>query len=495
MRSVLIAVGAFIVLNIATYILEKFLDSTFLRKVPNLIQIIVTRVKVSRSKRRASALPFLARAEPTDIGSLLRRTDVGFARKPLNDLQFQGMLETIYVLLRLDQLDASGGYSRSGVNTFYPLMGVPSEQITDIMRREGGITATCFILRGLRSFWLGSRIGGEEFFTRALGYLREHQLPDGGIGVKQLDRLAQKVTYATIRHTAQVLATLLEIAPDASRDIIAGCVKYVYRATNPGDPTAILQDSWPISAVVAYVRANDQLFRNLDYMRTLPVGSGFVHRTADWPGERETWIRFLAEIDKPGTREGGWHPEWSPVQGTPELWLHSLFTVLQQLPDLATDALTSDRVLAAIDRAVERLDGDRLVFAHTDCPDLSSTIALWNIMMLTEVQLLGANAGRNWDDVRTRMLTNLLSGYKEPSVLSHFWAEITAPVLQFAADPSLYRHDERRARLQCLESVVTALERGAIGDLPGDFSHLPSVIEQINANAVLRFGPPRPENG
>ncbi len=126
MRSVLIAVGAFIVLNIATYILEKFLDSTFLRKVPNLIQIIVTRVKVSRSKRRASALPFLARAEPTDIGSLLRRTDVGFARKPLNDLQFQGMLETIYVLLRLDQLDASGGYSRSGVNTFYPLMGVPS---------------------------------------------------------------------------------------------------------------------------------------------------------------------------------------------------------------------------------------------------------------------------------------------------------------------------------------------------------------------------------
>jgi hypothetical protein len=428
----------------------------------------------------------MASLPPQHIVPQLHDHNIGSKRKPDNVTDFQRMLETIYILLRLDQIRESGGYSISGVNTFYRLLDYPEQLVTPVLKREGGITASCFIVLGLRNFWSHSRIEDQPFYMELLRYFEDRQTPEsGGLGIKQPDRLTEERIDATLRHTAQVVATLLCFRSPRTERIVKKALPFVLSFNSDRVKDSLLNDSWPVGAISSYIRSMDQIYRSVGYLSDWPEMRSGLSPILRWPRERHRWVKKLADIDDMDVQRVQFYPDWPTVKGSRKLWLHSLATVVRQVPDICTAGETADRVLGTFEKSISHASDGYVLASHRQAADLSSSIALWSLLNFRAVRSLEKARGRNWEYVRSSLLNFILSNYKNPVVFSEFWAETAVLCLNHACDTSLYSDDEKRVRLEMVELEINEYREKGSFRADSEYNYLNEIISSVDAKAML----------
>lgn len=129
-------------------------------------------------------------------------------KKYLDDFRYINMFESIYIILRLDQMEQTGGFSRSDAYSSAKIEHeeeYPRERIL-----EGGLSQTAFIYEALRTFWKDDNsFFQKHYIKKILNYVIDrHDELSGGFGLKVFGSGWAPINIPTLRHTACALIIL-----------------------------------------------------------------------------------------------------------------------------------------------------------------------------------------------------------------------------------------------------------------------------------------------
>ena len=484
--DLLLVIFTFIGIAIVTLIIQRVFDIYIFNNLYTWFIKILLLFRVKRTQKWINKKQIITDISP--ISDFLHLPEVGEDQKPVNDLNFQNFLETVYILLRLDQIEETEGYAKSSVNTFYRLLGLKDTDVTELMRREGGITCTCVTIESLISFWKPNIYKEQTFIHKVLLFLQERQVKgNGGLGVKQFDRLMEIEIHPTFRHTSQVVATLINLNMEKSFDILYNALNYIHSLSFEQTKNHLLNDSWSVAGIVAFMRAHDQLLKNLSNIPVKYLPKSSIKRILYWRKERDEWIKILINMGNNQDSTTIWYPEWAPPKKCKNLWFQSFVTVIRQVPDLAINKLSSDRIHATILNTISKVGTKGLCLGANQIPDITATTALLEILLLPEVVILEKKYNSNWSQVRINLFNIILKEYKNPSYYNYFWGELVAPILKFLSDDSLYKESEKELRLKHVEEVIMAIELKNKSKLEPNFAHIIDIITSINKNSYVKF--------